>query len=186
MTNYEHFVLDLWMRPSKIFEEVNEEEGEEAQPEEEEEEGEGEEGKPKNRLRLKFDWKCKQGITLNIKKLCEEFNESRELLPNRIVFHGPPCSGKTYFAKLVAQHYNVPYIDMKQIIEECKKREDELGEEVRGYLDERKEVMVSEAREALERKKNQKKPNLPEDIDEEKIVPRLSDELIVKCIRQRL
>jgi len=68
----------------------------------------------------------------------------------------------------------------------CKKREDELGEEVRAYLDERKESMISEAREILERKKNQKKPGLPEDIDEEKIIPRISDELIVKCLRQRL
>jgi len=39
---------------------------------------------------------------------------------------------------------------------------------------------MAEAREILERKKNQKKPNLPEDIDEDKIIPRLSDELIAK------
>lgn len=87
---------------------------------------------------------------------------------------------------------------IKEIIEACKKREDELGEEVRGYLDERKEALVSEAREQLEHQKNQKKPNLPEDIgnfwfyfdwiflDEDKIVPRLSDELIIKCLKGRL
>jgi len=80
----------------------------------------------------------------------------------------------------MASHYNVPYIDLKEIIENGKKREDELGEEVRAYLEEKKESMMSEAREILERKKNQKKPNLPEDIDEDKIIPRLSDELIAK------
>ena len=53
-------------------------------------------------------------------------------------------------------------------------------------MDEKKESMMAEAREILERKKNQKKPNLPEDIDEEKIIPRLSDELIAKCLKIRL
>jgi len=43
MKNYEHFVLDLWMRPSKIFEETGEEEEAENR-EEEPEEGEEELG----------------------------------------------------------------------------------------------------------------------------------------------
>jgi adenylate kinase family enzyme len=80
------------------------------------------------------------------------------------VFHGAPNSGKSNISKDIATFYNVPMMVIKEIIEGCKKREDELGEEVRAYLDERKETMVSEAREQLEHQKNQKKPNLPEDV----------------------
>lgn len=69
MRNYEYFVLDLWMRPSRIFEEVAEEGEENEQADEEPEDAEGEEetGVPKNKLKLKFDWKCKSGISVNIK-----------------------------------------------------------------------------------------------------------------------
>ena len=105
--NYDLLSLDLWMRPSRLFKEpkLEGEEDEEEDPIEEEEveleEGEEEDAytKAKKRLRLKFDWVSKKGIPRNIKKLNEEFNTSRQLKPNKIVIHGPPCSGRTYYAR---------------------------------------------------------------------------------------
>ena len=99
--NYESFTLDLWMKPSKIFDEVNEEEGDDAPPpdDEEGEEELDETGQPKNKLRLKFDWRCKGGMTQNIKELCKEFNDYRSLKPNRIFITGPPCCGKSSYAR---------------------------------------------------------------------------------------
>lgn len=58
---------------------------------------------------------------------------------------------------------------MDELIEEVMHREDEIGEEVNGYLESEKERMVTEAREELERLKAKKKKNLPEDINEDDV-----------------
>lgn len=36
--------------------------------------------------------------------------------PLRIAFYGPPCTGKTYLAKLLAAYYDVKYISMAEIV----------------------------------------------------------------------
>lgn len=76
------------MRPSKVFDQY------------EEEEGAGEEDEDPNApLKFKFNWHCKEGMTKNIRKLIDEFNKFRGLRPNRILIQGPPGSGKSHFAK---------------------------------------------------------------------------------------
>lgn len=82
--------MDLWINPSRIFNEplLEGEEPEEDEEEEGEEEEFDEDGNPiipKKSLKLKFDWHCKRGIKRNIKKLNAEFNDTRELRPNKIV-----------------------------------------------------------------------------------------------------
>jgi len=57
----------------------------------------------------------------------------------------------------MASHYNVPYIDLKEIIENGKKREDELGEEVRAYLEEKKRVYDVRGQRNLRKEKEPKK-----------------------------
>lgn len=58
------WLLDLRMKPSKIFDpkEGEEEEEEQEEEEQEEEEGEGGESQPKKKKIEKFVWHCKDGI----------------------------------------------------------------------------------------------------------------------------
>lgn len=74
---------------------------------------------------VEFDWHCKEGLAENIKKVKDEFCKVRGLKPIRIFISGPPLSGKTFHGKKLAKHYNVPHIDLKQLIQEIKKITDE-------------------------------------------------------------
>jgi len=40
------------------------------------------------------------------------------LIPIKIHINGPPLSGKTYFGEKLAEHYNVPIINLKTLIPE--------------------------------------------------------------------
>ncbi len=50
------------------------------------------------KIEKKFEWHCREGIVKNIESINKEFNEFRGLRPNKILFIGPPASGKTHFA----------------------------------------------------------------------------------------
>ncbi len=60
--NIDIFMLDLRLRPSKVFDKFEEEEGAE------------DEENPDAPAKFKFDWHCKEGLVKNIKKLNKEFN----------------------------------------------------------------------------------------------------------------
>jgi len=48
----------------------------------------------------------------------EEFAKERNLKPVKIFLSGPPCSGKTFFGKQLAEHYNVPHINMERLLDD--------------------------------------------------------------------
>jgi len=39
-----------------------------------------------------------------------EFCKERGLKPFKTIITGPPCSGKSFYGKQLAEHYNVPHI----------------------------------------------------------------------------
>lgn len=128
------------------------EEPPEEEPEEEEElDDDGNPVAPKKSLKLNFDWHSKSGIKKNIKKLCAEFNTTRALKPNRILIQGPPSSGRTTYAKMLSRFYNIPHVTIQEVVEACKQRTDEFGEEIKAHLDEQKEALLEIEREKLEK-----------------------------------
>mmetsp|Transcript_432 Transcript_432/g.481 ORF Transcript_432/g.481 Transcript_432/m.481 type:complete len:109 (-) Transcript_432:1059-1385(-) len=81
---------------------------------------------------LKFPWHCEGGIIENIRMLNEEFNRARNLNPVKIFLTGPPASGKTMYGRDLAKYYNIPLIEVKDLVGralEMAKKEDEEADE---------------------------------------------------------
>ncbi len=81
---------------------------------------------------LKFPWHCEKGIVENIKMLNEEFNKARGLNPVKIFITGPPAAGKSMYAKMLAEYYNIPMIEVGDLVStaiEFSKKEDEAADE---------------------------------------------------------
>jgi adenylate kinase len=76
--------------------------------------GEGEEGGDA----VDFNWHCKSGLAANIQKVKEEYCKKRGLKPVKIMITGPPASGKSFYGKQLAEHYNVPHIHLKTMLDD--------------------------------------------------------------------
>jgi adenylate kinase len=63
--------------------------------------------------KLKFPWHSEKGILENIRLLNDEFNKFRGLNPVKIYITGPPASGKTHYAQILASYYNIPRVSVK-------------------------------------------------------------------------
>lgn len=79
-----------------------------------------------------FNWHCKAGLAANIQVVKEEFCKKRGLKPVKILVTGPPSSGKSFYGKQLAEHYNVPHIHLKQMLTEIetwnKEKEDAINQ----------------------------------------------------------
>ena len=105
-------LLDLKVTPSSLFikqESVQVAEGDE-------------EGAPEL---IEIEWVSKEGLPTNIDLVKKEFEKERTLRPMKILLSGPPCSGKTYFGRQLAEHYNVPHIHMEKLIQDLLAWDDE-------------------------------------------------------------
>lgn len=76
----------------------------------------------------KFDWHTEKGIIKKIDVLNKEFNQFRGLNPVKIMISGPPASGKTFYADMLAKYYNVPKVNVSHLLSEVW-RFDQLDEE---------------------------------------------------------
>ena len=64
-----------------------------------------------------INWHCKAGIAKKtISMLNEEFNHFRGLFPLKVFITGPPCSGKTHFARRLHELYGIPHIKINDIV----------------------------------------------------------------------
>lgn len=59
---------------------------------------------------LKFNWHSEKGIIDNVSNLNTEFNNFRGLNPVKIFISGPPACGKSHYAKILANYYNIPHV----------------------------------------------------------------------------
>lgn len=69
--------------------------------------------------KLMFPWHCEKGIPENIRKLNTEYVETRKLKPVKIFISGPPASGKTEFGKNLKEFFNIPLIEVKELVEKA-------------------------------------------------------------------
>ena len=57
-----------------------------------------------------FKWHCEKGIPDNMDLLRQEFNLYRGIKPLKIIISGPPCGGKTYIAKKIANQFKILHL----------------------------------------------------------------------------
>lgn len=123
----------------------------------------------------------------------EEFNDFRGLNPVKIFISGPPASGKTFYANKLAKFYNIPKVNVKQLVDEVFRMaaidEEQAGEDVlindcRTKIEEAKakiEEDITEARADLEEPED----GWPEIVVEDSQV-RVPDELLYRVLKLRL
>ncbi len=99
---------------------------------------------------LEVKWHCKSGLAANIQTLKKEFCEVRGLKPIKIFITGPPAAGKTYYGQQLAEHYNVPHVHVKKLIEEIENWNSEKEDEIYKRRGEKKAKRQEEERIRLE------------------------------------
>ena len=148
--------LNLWLAPSKILIPPKADDEDEA--------------------KMPFDYHCLTGLRTNIRKLNEEYNRENGLRPVKIFVTGPPASGKTHYGRKLAEHYNVPLIQVAEVVAAAENLPNDLGERIRSQFQEQKsQFLESESKKA--KPKGYKSPPFK---------PRLSDDLLAEAFRWRL
>lgn len=61
-------------------------------------------------------WHCRDGMLSCFSQIVSEFNTYRGLKPNKIVIIGPPVSGKSKAADVLASAYGLPILSIKKVI----------------------------------------------------------------------
>lgn len=72
-----------------------------------------------------FTWHCEKGLGTNIQLVKNEFCDVNHLKPIKIFVTGPPLSGKSHFSKKLSEEYNIPHIQIKNLINDIKKLDPE-------------------------------------------------------------
>lgn len=115
---------------------------------------EGAEDPEEEAKKLKFPWHCEKGIIKNIRLLNTEFNDVRKLHPVKIFITGPPASGKSFYGNNLATYYNIPLIEVKDIVNKAfemakiEETDDEFIGQIKAKIEEIKDEMVQKIEEA--------------------------------------
>ncbi|KAJ3402220.1 Adenylate kinase 7 [Chytriomyces hyalinus] len=102
---------------------------------------------------MTFEWKYETGLIENLPALIQEYKDARGLSPIKIVVHGPPASGKTFYCEKIAQFYDIHYVEVDAVVKAAIARlerkagvqdpvdEEDTGEAEKEQLDELKDAM---------------------------------------------
>ncbi|XP_073999306.1 uncharacterized protein isoform X4 [Rhodnius prolixus] len=63
-----------------------------------------------------LSWGNNTTLRQKLRPAIKDYMHAKKMQPLRIAFYGPPCTGKTYLAKLLAAYYDVKYISMAEIV----------------------------------------------------------------------
>jgi hypothetical protein len=154
--------------------------------EEQEEAEEADEIRAKN----KFQWHTQKGIIKKIDVLNAEFNQFRGLNPVKIMITGPPASGKSYYADMLAKYYNIPKVDVSHLLAEVWRigkmedvGEDEFMNTVKSTVDELREKEIERLAEEYEAKKKEDDPDFdPDAVDRDALKIRIPDDILYKLL----
>ena len=141
---------------------------------------------------LKFNWHSEKGIIENVNNLNTEFNTFRGLNPVKIFISGPPASGKSHYAKILAKYYNIPHVKVDELIAKAfelgAKEEDENADSEDTLVSDIKTV-IEELRDAEVARIEEERPETdeePEEIDRESLKIRLPDSILYRLLKIRL
>ncbi|KAJ3027297.1 UNVERIFIED_CONTAM: Adenylate kinase 7 [Siphonaria sp. JEL0065] len=68
---------------------------------------------------MSFEWKYEQGMIEHLPNLIQEYKDARGLSPLKIIVHGPPACGKTYYAQKLAQFYDIHYVELDRVVKDA-------------------------------------------------------------------
>jgi len=141
---------------------------------------------------LKFNWHSEKGIIENVTNLNTEFNTFRGLNPVKIFISGPPASGKSHYAKILAKYYNIPHVKVDELIAKAfelgAKEEDENADSEDTLVADIKTI-IEELRDAEVARIEEERPETdeePEEIDRESLKIRLPDSILYRLLKIRL
>lgn len=128
---------------------------------------------------LKFPWHCQKGILKNVLKLNQEFNQVRGLRPVKIFMTGPPACGKSYYAQQLSKYYNVPHISIQDALDQIPKMKGDIGEEIRGFIEDKKAAAVEAYDNAEDRQEG-------DTLDPNTVKVRLPNKYIYRLFKMKL
>jgi len=121
-----------------------------------------------------------------------EFNTFRGLNPVKIFITGPPASGKSHYAKILAKYYNIPHVQVGELIAkayELAAIEEDDGGDGEDTLVADIKAAIEELRDAEVARIEEERPETdedPEEIDRESVSIRLPDSLLYRLLKIRL
>eukprot|EP00842_Homolaphlyctis_polyrhiza_P001759 jgi/Hompol1/2584/HPOL_001428-RA len=68
---------------------------------------------------MSIEWKYESGLVENLPQMIQEYKDARGLWPLKIVIHGPPASGKSFYAQKIAEHYKIHIVDADQVVQDA-------------------------------------------------------------------
>lgn len=114
-----------------------------------------------------------------------QFSKARDLISNKIFVTGPPVSGTTFMTKKLSKYYNIPLINQKCLVEFFKDKQNEIGEELRTFIEEERENQRALMQEKLDKLRAQGRTKQAE-INEDEIRIEMKRELVCKMLQSRL
>lgn len=83
-----------------------------------------------------FEWQFQTGMAESMARLRAEFVHTRQLRPVRVFLHGPPASGKSFFADRLGKQYYLPVVRVGQVVQEYLEKKDAFAEKLAAALEE--------------------------------------------------
>lgn len=162
-------LINLKFKPSNLFDD-------ERQEDEEEDDFE----------KRKFKWHAEYGIPENLELLRNEFVLTHKLIPLKILVIGPPGSGKSVLSDKISIYYNIPKINILDIIKygkaKFKPEESELGDEINKEIEDNRQKIFDK----LQEEENKKKDPQELDINKMHIKEFLPYSTIYKILQKML